>query len=288
MLRAEQLKVRIWRVALYSGLCLFSIITLVPFVWLVSSSLKNAHDFFLSAFLPRGEGFLGIAWHRLTLDNFRSIFGMEYFTRQVMNSVFLASATSLLATLFSAMSGYALARFRFRGRRFATLLVLATLIIPAPLLLAPTYQLLYWLGLLNTHAGLILPAVAPAFGIFLFRQATLNSIPEELVEAARMDGCGELRIFFSVVLPLVRPTIGAFLMIMFLASWNNFINPQVILQSPEKYPLSVAIANLRDVFSQNHGALAAATLFSVAPVVALFLLLQREYLAGLTSGAVKS
>ena len=109
----------------------------------------------------------------------------------------------------------------------------------------------------------------------------------ELIEAARIDGSGEMRIFFTVVLPLVRPMVGAFLLITFLGTWNNYISPQVILQSPERFPLSVAIAQLKGVYSQDYGMLMAGTLVSVLPVLVLFLLLQREFIAGLTSGAVK-
>ena len=130
--------VRTWKIAAYSMLVVFSIITLTPFFWLLCSSLKSAHDFFGSIFLPAGDGFFGIAWSRLTLENFRELFGEELFVRQVMNTVFLASVTCLFATLFSAMCGYALAKFRFTGRTFLTGAVLFTLIIPAPLLLAPT------------------------------------------------------------------------------------------------------------------------------------------------------
>ena len=280
----------LYRVIMHLLLGLFAIITLVPFVWMICGSLKSAEDFFGALFLPSGEGTFGIAWDRLTLDNYREILGGRKadFLRAGMNSVLLASATSLLATLFAAMGGYALAKFEFRAKRLITGLVLLVLLVPAPLLLAPTYQLLYQLGLLDTYMGLILPAAGSAFGVFLFRQAMLNSIPNALIESARIDGCGETRIFFSIILPLVRPMTGAFLMITFLATWNNFITPQVILQSPENFPLAVAIANLRDAYnSQEYGIFTAATLFSIAPIACLFLFLQREYLQGLTSGAVK-
>ena len=159
--------------------------------------------------------------------------------------------------------------------------------VPGVLLLAPTYQLLYWLGLLDSNLGLILPLAAPAFGVYLFRQAMISSVPDEMLEAARIDGCGELRMFATMILPLVRPMIGAFLMITYLATWNNFIWPQVVLQSPEKLPLAVAIAQLKSVYAQDYGMLMAGTLLSIGPVLILFLLLQREFITGLTSGAVK-
>ena len=271
----------------YGALIVFSIMTLIPFLWLLVGSFKSNEDFFTSLFFPVGDGFLGVAWERLTLVNFTNLFTTLDFGNNIMNSIFLASVTSLIATFFAALGGYALSKFQFHGRTIITALVLASIIIPGPLLIAPVYQLLYKLGLLNTYTGLILPALGPAFGIFLFRQAMLNSVPLEMLEAARIDGCGELRIFFSVVLPVVRPMIGAFLLITFLGTWNNFISPQVILQDPDKFPLSVAIAQLRGIYSTDYGMIAAGTLVSIAPVMMIFLLLQKEFIAGLTSGAVK-
>ncbi len=272
---------------LYAALVFFAVLTLIPFVWMVTSSLKNQNDFFTAFFLPRGDGFLGIAWDRLTLTNFRRLFTEFPIGRAMVNSFFFASTTSVFATLACAMGGYGLAKFNFQGRRTLTWLVLGSLIIPASLLIAPSYRLLWQLGLLNSYSGLILPALAPAFGIFLFRQTMINSVPKELLESARMDGAGELRIFFTIVIPLVRPMIGAFLMITFLGAWNNFIGPQIVLQQPEIFPLSVTINNLRGIYATEYGLIMSGTLLSIAPVMCLFLLLQREFISGLTSGAVK-
>jgi ABC-type glycerol-3-phosphate transport system permease component len=115
----------------------------------------------------------------------------------------------------------------------------------------------------------------------------LNSVPTELIESARLDGCGEIRIFLEIVLPLVRPMAGAYLTIAFIGMWNNFIAPQIILQSPERFPLSVAIYHLRGLYASDYGLIMAGTLVAIAPVMCLFLLLQREFISGLTSGAVK-
>lgn len=278
---------RLALIPLYAALLGFAALTLLPFVWMLTSALKSQQDFFTSFFLPRGDGFLGVAWDRLTLHNFRRLFTGLPLARAMLNSLFLASVTGALGTLACAMGGYGLAKFRFRGRETLTWLVLGALIIPASLLIAPSYRLLWQLGLLNSYAGLILPALAPAFGVFLFRQAMLNTVPSELLEAARIDGAGELRIFFTIVVPLVRPMIGAFLMITFLGAWNNFIGPQIVLQQPEVFPLSVTINNLRGVYATDYGLILSGTLVSIAPVMCLFLLLQREFISGLTSGAVK-
>ncbi len=271
----------------YALLALACALVLTPFVWLVTSSLKSREDFFTSMFLPTGEGVLGIAWGSLTLGNFTTLFDDLGFHWPLLNSIFIASASSLLATACCAAAGYALAVYRFKGRGAVMFGVLVALVLPPQLLLAPTYQLLYRLDLLDTFVGLILPTAAPAFGVFLFRQATLSSVPKGIIEAARIDGAGEVRIFLTVAAPLLRPMISAFVLISFLGMWNNFIWPQVVLQNADRFPLSVEIAQLRGVYYQDYGLVMAATLVSIAPIAILFLVLQREFISGLTAGAVK-
>lgn len=263
-----------------------AILILAPLAWLLVSSLKTNEDFFSWIFLPLNESGTP-AWNRLTLRHFARLFGELGFGRAMLNSVFLASATAVIATLCCAMGGFALARYAFKGKTLITVLVLSVLIVPATLLLAPTYQILYRLHLLDSFAAIILPATAPAFGIFLFRQASLSAVPVQLMEAARIDGASELRMFFSIALPLLRPMVGTFLLITFLGTWNNFLMPQIVLQQPDKFPLATAIAQLRGVYYQDYGLLMAGTLVSVIPVLALFLMLQREFISGLTAGAVK-
>jgi multiple sugar transport system permease protein len=275
------------RFCLYLILLIASVITLTPFAYLACGAFKTNDDMFTALFLPPGDGAFGVAWSHLTTVHFHQLLFALGLGRNLLNSLFLASVTSVLATLCCAMGGFALAKHHFRGRATITLMVLGSMLLPAALLIAPTYELLFHLDLLDSYAGLILPAITPAFGIFLFRQATLSGVPDALLEAARIDGCGELQIFFGIALPMVKPMIGAFLLITFLGTWNNFITPQIVLQTADKFPLSVAIAQLRGVYGQDYGLLKAGTLLSVLPVVVLFLMLQREFIAGLTSGAVK-
>lgn len=275
------------RAITYMALLLFATITLVPLVWLLVGAFKTNQDFFGYLFFPVGDGLFGIDWSRMSFRNFHRLLFELHFSNFILNSFFISSVTAVLATLFASLGGYALAKFNFRGKPFILGVVLMAIILPGPLLLAPVYQLLYQLGLLNTYWGLILPGMAPAFGIFLFRQAMLNSVPGELLESARIDGCGEWRIFFSIVLPIIRPMVGAFLLINFLGNWNNFIMPQVILQDETMFPLSVAIAQLRGTYNTDYALISAGTIVSIMPVMLLFLMLQREFISGLTSGAVK-
>ncbi len=282
----SQPRFRIRILALHAFLLGLALLVLVPFTWMFIASLKSQEDFFSGMFFPPGDGAFGIAWDKLTWGNYKELFNLG-FGRAFLNSVFYSSTSAVFATLFAAATGYVLAKIDFRGRKFLTVLVLSALVIPPTLLIAPSYELLYRLGMLDTAWGLLLPTLSPAFGAFLFRQAVKQSVPDELLEAARIDGCSELSIFFVIVLPLVRPMIGAFMLITFLGMWNNFISPQIVLQTASKQPLSVAISQLRGVYRTDYGLLMAATVVSITPVAVLFLLLQKQFISGLTSGAVK-
>lgn len=272
-------------VAAHALLILATLLMLVPFVWLGLASIRPTEIFFQDLFLPTQDGEVSLSL--FTLASFERLFKIAGFARSLLNSIVLSSTTALLGTLVAAMGGYALARFQFRGSRLCTALVLAAVTIPGPLLMAPGYQFLYRLGLLDSFWGVILPAVAPAFGVFLFRQAILSAVPKELLEAARLDGSGEFHTFFTIALPQVRPMVATFLMILFLGSWNNFVGPQIVLQSPEKFPLAVAIAQLKSTYYQDYGLQMAGTVVSIVPVLFLFIFLQREFVDGLAAGAVK-
>ena len=264
----------------------WSVLTMVPFVWLLCGAFRDSASFGTSTFLPTGDGPFGVAWNQLTFDNFRRLEHLGVY-RAFLNSTFLSSTSALLATFGSALGGYALAKHRFRGRNIVLSIVLLALVIPGALVLAPGYQVAFQLRILDSYGALILPSIAPAFGVFLFRQAILHGVPDELLESARLDGAGEFRIFVVIVLPLVKPMVGAFLMITFLGTWNNFILPQVMLQSPDMFPLSVAVNQLRGMYAQDYGLIMAGTMISILPLLSLFLLLQRDFIAGLTAGAVK-
>ncbi|MEM1164654.1 MAG: carbohydrate ABC transporter permease [Planctomycetota bacterium] len=268
---------------LYTG----ALIVLLPFVYMLCVSVREPGPGALGMFLPAGNGALGVDWSRVGLGNYIRLFVELDVIQPLLNSIFFSAASASLATVTAAMAGYTLAKHRFVGRRAVFATVLAALVIPGPLLLAPLYTMLFRLGLLDTYAGLILPAAAPAFGVFLFRQASISSVPTELLEAARIDGCGEYRAFFSIALPLLRPMTSAFVLISFLGAWNNFLLPQVILTNEDKFPLAVFVAQLRGLYGTDYGLIMASTFVSIAPVMVLFLFLQREFISGLTAGAVK-
>lgn len=272
-------RVIVWRGLLYGLLLFAAAICLTPLVWLLAASLKGPDDLFHYTFFP--------PLSRLTAYNFHDLFGINPpFLRCMMNSVLVTSATVIVQLFFSSLAGFALAKYNFKGKKAVMILMLATMMIPGQVIMAPLYELIYRLGLVDTYAGLIVPGAVSVFGIFLFRQSILQ-VPDELMHAARIDGCSEFRIYWDVVMPVSRPMIGAFCLISFMGTWNNFLWPQIILHQSERFTLPIALNQLVGLYQQQYGTLMAGTLLSVLPVVALFLLLQKEFVAGLTAGAVK-
>ncbi|HEY7120188.1 MAG TPA: carbohydrate ABC transporter permease [Tepidisphaeraceae bacterium] len=257
-------------------------VSLIPFAWLVCATCKGADDFFSYTFLPWDH------LDRLTLDNYRQLFAQEPFAVWMVNSIFLASAYTAIVVTLSSLGGFALAKYRFPGRKPLMLVMLATMLVPSQVLLLPNYELMYKFGWLDSYAAILVPSAVSVFGMFLFRQAML-AVPDELLQAGRIDGCSEMRLWWEVALPVVRPMIGAYTLLSFMSAWNSFLWPQVILQDPAKYTLPIGLANMIGLpqYQSAYGILMAGTLLSILPVVLLFFVLQRDFVAGLASGAVK-
>jgi ABC-type glycerol-3-phosphate transport system permease component len=266
------------QIGLYGALLLATAVALTPLAWLVAAVFKDPEDFFHYLFFPP----LGA----LTLHNFVQLFTELPFARYLANSLFLTGTSVLLQVFVASLGGFALAKYQFPGKRVVTLVMLAMLTLPSQIMLAPTYEIVYRLGLIDTYAGLILPVTVSVFGMFLFRQA-ISGVPEELYDAGRIDGAGEFRLYWDVTLPVVRPMTGAFCLISFMGQWNSFIWPQLIFQSQEHFTLPMAINTMQGTYRTEYGLIMTATLLSIVPVAALFLLLQKEFISGLTSGAVK-
>ena len=209
------------------------------------------------------------------------------FWRNLGWSLYVALASTALTLLFCAMGGYAFAcfEFRFKGALFA--LVMATMLLPSFMNMIPTFMTMDLLGWIDQPRALYFPGAASAFGIFLMRQFCLSSVPRDLVEAARMDGCGEMGIFFRIVLPLLKPALGTLGLITFIASWNNFIGPLVVMRSPEMYTLPLALRSLQSPVDTEWGALMAGSAIATLPLLVLFMLSSRQLISGLTAGAVK-
>ena len=260
------------------ALVAIALLSLAPLAWMVSVS-----------FMPRGEAshfpppFLP---SMATLDNYRALFATTGVARNFANSVLVAGAITLLSLLVNTMAGYAFAKLRFAGRERIFQVLLAALVVPAQVAMLPLFLLMKQLGLVNSYWGVIVPALATVFGIFLVRQYA-RSIPDELLEAARIDGAGELRIFFQIVLPMLKPVLVTLAIFTFMAAWNDFMWPLIVLTDQEHYTLPVALASLSREHIMDVEMMMAGAVVTVLPVLALFLVLQRYYIQGLLLGSVK-
>jgi multiple sugar transport system permease protein len=264
---------------LYAVLGAGLLVMVVPFLWMLMTSVK-----------PEGEvRSVPPTWwpETFTLENYEALFTRLDFPTYFLNSVIVALAVTAGNVLFGTMLGYALAKLSFPGKRVVFGLVLVTLMIPGVVTFVPLFVLTTNLGLTNTLPGMFLPFLAAPFGVFLMRQYILG-LPDELIQAARVDGAGELRIFFSVIMPLCGPAMATLGILSFLGSWNNFLWPLVVAQTEDKYTLPVALA-LYSV-GQNatqYGLLLAGAVVVVIPVVAVFLALQRYILQGIAMTGIK-
>lgn len=266
------------KVLVYAALALLCAATLLPLVWMVVASFMPAGE--AGSFPPR-------LWpSQPTLEHYQALFARLNLGRYLLNSAFLSVLVTAVSLLVNALAGYAFAklRFRFRDRIFKGLLGL--LVIPAQVTMLPLFLLLKELGLVNTYAGVLIPGLASVFGIFLIRQFAF-AIPDDLIDAARLDGAGEGRIFWTVALPLLKPILVTLALFTFMGVWNDFLWPLIILTDDAKYTLPVALANLSGERVQDTELMMAGAVLTVMPVLVVFLALQRYYIQGLMLGGVK-
>jgi multiple sugar transport system permease protein len=264
---------------IYLLLILGILVMVGPFLWMLLGSLKPEAEFLVNppTFLPKAP----------TTDNFERLFGKLDFPRFFFNSSVVALVVTAGNVLFCPMLGYALAKLEWRGKRPVLALVLATLMVPAGITLIPNFILMANLGLVNTSPGLILPSLVGPFGVFLTRQF-MYGIPDELIEAARIDGANEWRIFWQVVLPITVPVLATLGILTFLGSWNNFIYPLVMAQEPNMYTLPVALATFATgQYQADHGMLMAGSVVLVVPVLVIFILFQRWITEGIATTGLK-
>ncbi|WP_232837584.1 carbohydrate ABC transporter permease [Streptomyces atratus] len=255
-----------------------AVVSLVPFLWMAIAATHSTSDLFRSPppLLPGGR----------LLDNLARLQDTIGFGRVLLNSVGIAVVHTVLSSLISAMCGYGLAKYRFRGRGLLLGAVLATMMIPFQVLLVPLFQMMASVGWVDSYQAVVLPFLANSFGILLMRQGFVD-FPDELLESARIDGSGELRTFYQVVLPCVRPQLGALVIFTFMAQWNSFIWPLLMLNSEDKYTVPVALNTLTGLSHVDYSGLMLGSLLATLPLMALFLLFQRQFVAGLLGGAVK-
>ncbi|OMI35203.1 carbohydrate ABC transporter permease [Streptomyces sparsogenes] len=267
---------------LYAVASLGLLVMAAPFLWMALSAFKTKKD--LTASPPV---WLPSEW---TLSNFSALLDQLDMPRYFVNSLVVAVLVTVSNLLFCSMIGYALAKLRFSGRSKVFGIVLAALMVPGNLMILPLYVLMNKLSLIDTYAGLVLPFAASAFGVFLMRQF-MQSIPDELLEAARIDGAGEWYIFWRIVLPLVKPALATLTIFTFLGSWNNFIWPLIATNDPDKYTLPVALATFANdpnrTVGGGNGMLMAGSLLVILPVLLVFTVLQRHFTQGIATAGMK-
>ncbi|MEM8603563.1 MAG: carbohydrate ABC transporter permease [Cyanobacteria bacterium P01_H01_bin.121] len=252
---------------------------LLPLVWLFSTAFKSARENIFE-FPPR-------FWPTApTVANFVTVWRDHPFGRYLWNSTLVASLTVLFNWIFCSLAAYPLARLNFKGRDVIFTLVVATIMIPFQIVMIPLYILAVQLGLRNTYLGLIFPSLASAFGIFLMRQA-MQGVPKELEEAARIDGCSELGIWWNIMLPSVRPASITLAIFVFIGSWSDFLWPLIILDRPEMYTLPLGVAVLSSSFSLDWRLIAAGSVISIVPIFIFFLVMQRYIMPTDVSDSVK-
>ena len=274
---AFERRLSVW--LLYIGATLAVFITIVPFIWMALSSVKPEAE--ITAFPPR--------WlpQVLTLEHYVKLFRNLNFFRNFLNSVIVSVAVTVATIIINSMAGFAFAKYRFPGRERLFALLLATMMIPGQVTMIPVFMLLKNLGLLNSYLGLIIPGSASVFAIFLMRQFMMG-IPDSLLEAARIDGCSEWRIFWSIVLPLAMPAVATLTIFTFMGAWNDFLWALIIMLDDSKYTLPVALAGLTGQHGAEWGLLMAGSMMTILPLLIVFFAMQRHYIRGITLSGMKS
>lgn len=260
-------------------LLLISFATVYPFVWMILTSIRESNSVFGGRFLPEN----------ITFDAYSRVLEFTGFIGHYWNSIWMTVVTCAVVLVLSTLCGYAFAKLRFPFKNLLYIVLLSTLMMPGTALIIPVYLQLRSFGLLDSQLGLIIVYASGAapFSMFLMR-AFFESLPDELVHAARVDGAGELKVFLRVVLPLARPGIATVVIFQFLSTWNEFLMANTVLQTPDKLPLQPVLFSLQGQYSTDWTTLSAGLTLSAIPVILVYVFLQKQFVAGMTLGAVKS
>jgi putative chitobiose transport system permease protein len=267
------------RLLVYALLAAIAVVMLMPLLWLMSTSLKSPTENifqFPPRFLPEQP----------TFQNYVQVWESQPFGRYFANSLLVSVLTVGLNLIFCSLAAYPLARLNFWGKDWIFTAIISTIMIPFQIVMIPLYILTVQLGLKNTYLGVIFPAIASAFGIFLLRQAFMT-VPKDLEEAARMDGCSELGIWWNVMLPSVRPALVTLTIFVFIGAWSDFLWPLIVLDDPNYYTLPLGVAKLAGTFSLDWRLIAAGSVISVVPILAFFLVMQRYIVPSEVGSGVK-
>ncbi|MFW6119500.1 MAG: carbohydrate ABC transporter permease [Petrotogales bacterium] len=266
------------QIGVHTVLFFGSLIMIVPFVWMVSTSFKAPEEVYLipPRWIPNNP----------TLSNYIDLFEAMNFGKPFMNTIIVALSITFLSVILSSMAGYGFAKFKFRGKDKLFLIVLGTLMVPGQITMIPVFLMLNQMGLVNTYAGLIFPPIANAFNIFFMRQFIM-SLPDELIDAAKMDGANEGFIFFKIILPLTKPALAAITIFTFTGSWNSFLWPLIIAQDESMYTLPVAVSVLGGQYTERIALQMAGACIVIAPLIIVFLVAQKYFIKGIALTGLK-
>ncbi len=266
------------RILGYSVLVIGSVLSVIPFIWMLIAATRTTGEIFLSPppLFPGSQA----------MENLMRLQEETGFAKVLLNSALIAVIYTFFSSLLSAMTGFALAKYRFWGQRTLFVVILTTMMVPMQVLLVPLFQIMARLGWIDSYQAVILPFLANAFGIFLMRQSFMN-FPTELMEAARIDGSSELKTFFQIVLPVARPQLAALAIYTFMSQWNAFIWPLLMLNTEENYTIPVALNTMVGLSRVDYSGLMMGSLIATIPMLIVFLLFQRQFVQGLLGGAIK-
>lgn len=274
----DKLKDKTIKLILYLILILGVIVTLFPFYYMLVLATKSNTEIF--SYPPPvwfGNNFR---------NNLQTLLNALPFFRNILNSIIVATVSTVLTLFFCSLGGYGFAKYEFKGKEKLFFLMLATMMIPGLLAIIPWFILMSKFNWLNTFYPLIIPGIANAFGIFLMRQF-MEDIPDDIIDSARIDGCGEFEIFIRIILPMSLPALGTLGILTFLGSWNNYMQALLILHDDILFTIPVALSKLGGKIDQNWGAQMAGTTLAIAPMVIAYVLASKQFISGITEGATK-
>ncbi|MBP1948414.1 carbohydrate ABC transporter permease [Virgibacillus litoralis] len=263
----------------YGFLLLITCITIIPFLWTVSSSLKGAGDAIFSIppkFIPGDP----------TFSNFVTVWNTLPIPRYLLNSAILTVFGVVLPLFLCSLAAFPLARINFKGRNLVFMAIIATMMIPNEVTMIPVYLIINKLGLIGSYTGVILPGAITAFGIFLMRQAFID-IPKEIEESAVIDGANVWQVFWKIMFPMVKPMLGVLAILSFIAAWNNFLWPLLVLDDPDTYPITLGLYKLQGTFSANTRLIAAGAMIALIPIIFVFVSFQRYFIEAAYNSSVK-
>jgi len=267
------------KIILFMLVGIMSLIALFPFYWMVVSSIKTNYEIFSTK--------LNLVPKSFILKNYIDLIQTTNFLRWILNSMIVAISTTALGLFFSIFAGYAFAKYKFFAKNILFLLTFLMMSIPRFVTVIPVFKLISNLGFTNNYLALILPFAVNPFAVFLMRQYIKN-IPDDLLDSARIDGCNELQIVIRIIMPVVKPALGAAGIFIFMMSWNDYLFPLILMTKKNMMLFPVGLASLKTLYLVEYGMIMAGSFLSTLPLIIVFLLFQKQFIAGLTEGAIKA